>query len=173
MLHIFESRYKQLLKDVEEERIPFGIYFQGKENYHNIGIMVELVDILKRYPGGELDIKVRANRVFKLEWFFDKLNDKLYPGGEVIWVDYSGHDISEEVFIEYSRLVALQNKNHIVELRRMSYEVAAALKLSSKEKLRFIQLEPVEQEKVLMSHIQLHTAIAQQENDEEYNFNLN
>ena len=61
MLHIFEDRYKELLKDVEETNMSFGIYYQNDLNTSNLGTMVDLKEVHKRYEGGELDISVNAN----------------------------------------------------------------------------------------------------------------
>jgi len=173
-LHIFEPRYKQLLEDVERDGIPFGIYFQGTENRLNIGTMVELEKVIKRHAGGELDISVRATRIFKLEWFFENLNDKLYPGGEIEWPNFEDQETSEEVFNEFKILMDIKKPDEIVELPIKTFEVAALLNLRSKEKLELTQMKSSEsQDKILLSHIRLHTAIARQENDSHFNFNLN
>ena len=173
-LHIFEPRYKQLLKDVEEEGIPFGIYFQGTENRLNIGTMVELDKVIKRHSSGELDISIRAIRIFKLEWFFENLDDKLYPGGEIEWPNFEEQEASEEVFNEFRALMDIKNPNEIVELPTKTFEVAASLNLRSKEKLELVQMKSSEnQDRILLSHIRLHLAIARQENDSHFNFNLN
>jgi Lon protease-like protein len=173
-LHIFEPRYKQLLEDVERDGIPFGIYFQGTENRLNIGTMVELEKVIKRHPGGELDISVRAKKIFKLEWFFENLNDKLYPGGEIEWPNFEDQETSEEVFNEFKILMDIKKPDEIVELPIKTFEVAALLNLRSKEKLELVQMKsPESQDKTLLSHIRLYTAIARQENDSHFNFNLN
>ena len=173
-LHIFEPRYKQLLKDVEEEGIPFGIYFQGTENRLNIGTMVELDKVIKRHSRGELDISVHATRIFKLEWFFENLNDKLYPGGEIKWPNFEEQEASEKVFNEFKALMDIKSPNEIVELPKKTFEVASFLNLRSIEKLELVQMKSLEsQDKFLLSHIRLDTAIAKQENDSHFNFNLN
>lgn len=173
-LHIFEPRYKQLLEDVERDSIPFGIYFQGTENRLNIGTMVELERVINRHEGGELDIAVRATRIFKLEWFFENLNDKLYPGGEIEWASFEDQEVSEIVFAEFKALMDIKKSEETIELPRNTFEVAASLNLRTKEKLELVQMKsPESQNKMLLSHIRLHTAIARQENDSHFNFNLN
>ena len=172
-LHIFEPRYKQLLKDVEEEGIPFGIYYQGTENRLNLGTMVELVQVINKYSGGELDISVRATYMFKLEWFFDKLNDKLYPGGEVAWNPIEDRVVSVEVLEEYKNLMSIKYPDDITELPNMTFELATSLNLISKEKLELVQMSPVNQDKILLSHIRLQTAIIKQDKNNQFNFNWN
>jgi Lon protease-like protein len=173
-LHIFEPRYKQLLEDVENDSISFGIYFQGPENKLNIGTMVELDRVINRYSEGELDISVRATRLFRMEWFFENLNDKLYPGGEIEWLNFADEPSTDLVFNEFKELMDLKNPNEIVELPTRTFELAVSLNLRSKEKLELVQMRSHEsQENVLLSHIRLQTAIAKQESDSHFNFNLN
>ncbi|MFO0505619.1 MAG: peptidase, partial [Chryseotalea sp.] len=55
-LHIFEPRYKQLLQDVEERDVRFGIYFDHPINNERLGSFMRLESVIKRYPKGELDV---------------------------------------------------------------------------------------------------------------------
>ena len=66
-LHIFEPRYRQLLEDVEQEGIDFGIYYKSDENKSSIGSKMELVRVVKRYETGESDILVRCTGLFYLD----------------------------------------------------------------------------------------------------------
>lgn len=81
-LHVFEKRYRQLLTDVEEKNITFGIpvLFNGKMTY---GTEIELVEIAKKHENGSSDILCRGKRVFLLKNFTNPMEDKLYAGGEV------------------------------------------------------------------------------------------
>ncbi|NNF34600.1 MAG: hypothetical protein HKN68_10850, partial [Saprospiraceae bacterium] len=136
--------------------------------------MVELERVINRHEGGELDIAVRATRIFKLEWFFDNLKDKLYPGGEIEWASLEDQEISEVVLAEFKALMDLKKPEETIELPNRTFGVAASLNLRTKEKLELVQMKSsVSQNKMLLSHIRLHTAIARQENNNQFNFNLN
>ncbi len=82
-LHIFEPRYRQLIKECEEEGATFGIpaFIDGK--VMEVGTEMELLSVEKRYPDGKLDIKTRGKSLFRVEKFFRTLPDKLYSGAEV------------------------------------------------------------------------------------------
>src|SRR3954463_123054 len=82
-LHIFEPRYRQLLIDAEERDMTFGIYFNHTMNAEKLGSLVKLESIIKRYDGGESDIIVKCQDLFRMETLFRTFKDKLYPGGEV------------------------------------------------------------------------------------------
>lgn len=85
-LHIFEQRYQQLIEDCEEGRITFGIptYLNKRLEY---GTEMELLKVVKRYPSGASDIICKGIRVFKLTDFYNRLNDKLYAGAVVHFLD--------------------------------------------------------------------------------------
>lgn len=85
-LHIFEERYKQLIKDCREEAVTFGIpvYIYDSIAY---GIEVQLVEVVTTYENGELDVVCVARQVFEIKNFEKKMSGKLYAGGEVRFLD--------------------------------------------------------------------------------------
>lgn len=82
-LHIFEPRYKQLILDAQRDNIKFGIPTYKEEDNMTHGTEVELLQIVKSYPDGKMDVKTKGLRVFKLLDFNPKKKDKLYPEGDV------------------------------------------------------------------------------------------
>lgn len=100
-LHIFELRYQQLLEDCEEGRITFGIptYINKRLEF---GTEMELLKVVKRYPSGSSDIICKGVRVFKLIDFYNKLDDKLYAGAVVHFIDTidDGTVVLREKFID-------------------------------------------------------------------------
>ena len=82
-LHIFEPRYRQLMKECEEENITFGIPAFINGSVQEYGTELELVEIVKRYPDGKLDVKTRGIGIFRIEEFYSRSPNKLYPGAKV------------------------------------------------------------------------------------------
>lgn len=85
-LHIFEDRYKQLINDCREEAMTFGIpvFFN---NTMTFGTEIQLVEVVNTYAGGEMDVVGVGRQIFKIDTFADKFNGRLYPGGEVTFLD--------------------------------------------------------------------------------------
>ncbi len=88
-LHIFEDRYKQLIKESLESESGFGIpcYEKGRIEALEYGTEVEIEDLVKTYDSGEIDISTRATRVFRVVTFENPAIGKLYAGGEVSFLD--------------------------------------------------------------------------------------
>ncbi|MCM4165594.1 MULTISPECIES: LON peptidase substrate-binding domain-containing protein [unclassified Arenibacter] len=86
-LHIFEERYKQLIRDVREESSNFGVpvYIDGEMTY---GTELELKEIVKTYDTGEMDIVCVGRRLFKINTFQKNMDGKLYAGGDVEFLPY-------------------------------------------------------------------------------------
>jgi hypothetical protein len=82
-LHIFEPRYKQLVKDCEEQNITFGIpaFIDGR--IQEYGTELELVKVEKRYTDGQLDIRTEGIAIFLVEEFFSRAPGKLYSGANI------------------------------------------------------------------------------------------
>lgn len=85
-LHIFEERYKQLIKDCRNEAVTFGIpvYIYDEIAF---GTEVQLVEIVNTYEGGEMDIVCVGRQVFKISSFENNMDGKLYPGGDVEFLE--------------------------------------------------------------------------------------
>lgn len=82
-LHIFEARYKQLILDCYGMQTRFGIPIYIEERVQPYGVEMELLEIVKRYPDGKMDIRAQGKRVFFVHNFKDTMGDKLYAGGDV------------------------------------------------------------------------------------------
>jgi len=85
-LHIFEERYKELIRDCRKEAITFGIpvYIYDSVAY---GTEVQLVEVVTTYDSGEMDVTCVARQVFKITSFERQMPGKLYAGGEVRFLD--------------------------------------------------------------------------------------
>lgn len=109
-LHIFEPRYRQLIQDAEQEGIAFGVPTVIKGEVKPIATEVKLLEVSKRYPGGECDIKTIGQRIFRIKAFQPKLSPKLYAGGEVN-------------FLEVDTNESLVLNQEIVELLKKIYQM--------------------------------------------------
>ncbi len=82
-LHIFEPRYKQLIRECDENGITFGIPTFLDDKVMNIGAELKLLSITKKYENGEMDIKTKGIGIFKMKEFYSTVNDKLYSGADI------------------------------------------------------------------------------------------
>ena len=65
-LHLFEPRYLQLSADCINNNESFGTPYQGKTTLSELGSLVKIVQILKKYDNGEMDILIECTNNFKI-----------------------------------------------------------------------------------------------------------
>ena len=65
-LHIFEPRYKELVKECFEIKKPFGIPAVINGHVAEYGTLVSIREIAKEYENGELDIVTEGTIVFRI-----------------------------------------------------------------------------------------------------------
>ncbi|HRP32453.1 MAG TPA: LON peptidase substrate-binding domain-containing protein [Agriterribacter sp.] len=82
-LHIFEPRYKQLIKECFSDVKPFGIPAVINNQIAEMGTLVRIQDIVKVYDNGEMDIRVKGAMVFRVLELIKRIPDKLYSGAIV------------------------------------------------------------------------------------------
>ena len=102
-LHIFEQRYQELLKHVEEKQSNFGIPFIREIGDLKYGSLMRLVEVKKRYISGESDIIVECVGLFKLVEFNPKDPEFLFPSGNIIELQqYNSWSASETLQEEWN-----------------------------------------------------------------------
>lgn len=108
-LHIFEDRYKQMIADVQESGIEFGIVLAKDEGIVNIGCTAVVDRIVRRYPDGRLDLIVLGKRRFRI----DSLDQDLaYLRAEVEFVADEEADAPSELKL---RAMAVSEKLREIE----------------------------------------------------------
>jgi len=82
-LHIFEPRYRQLVRECLEQNITFGIPPYLNDSLGELGTEMRLLGVEQTYSSGELDIRSKAVGVFRINKFYRQAPGKLYAGGLV------------------------------------------------------------------------------------------
>lgn len=160
-LHIFESRYKQLIVECRDEGITFGIPTFVSGSVSKIGTEVSLVRILETYDTGEMDIVVRGERVFQIDTFQADLPGKLYSGAKVTFQENDPQADPEternliEGYDELSRLLRNGEPEPLGPMPNLSFEVGPRVGLSLGQRLTMLRMnKESERQAFLMQHIE-------------------
>ena len=86
-LHIFEPRYKQLIKECHQGKKPFGIPSVIENKLQENGTLVNITELSKEYDNGEMDIKTQGEKIFRVLEILKEVPDKLYSGAIVNYPD--------------------------------------------------------------------------------------
>jgi len=65
-LHVFEPRYKEMIKECLDENRQFGIIRSHDESMATIGCTAEILNVLKKYPDGRMNILTEGRKRFEL-----------------------------------------------------------------------------------------------------------
>lgn len=65
-LHIFEDRYKEMMGEVLEKGIEFGVVQAGEKGIVNMGCTAVVEKVLREYPDGRLDLLTVGRRRFEI-----------------------------------------------------------------------------------------------------------
>lgn len=89
-LHIFEPRYRQMVKDCLDQKSEFGMLLSMPKGVARVGCTAEIVEVAKRYPDGRMDILTVGRAPFRVVDLFnenpllvghvDYLEDRESPG---------------------------------------------------------------------------------------------
>ena len=83
-LHIFEPRYKKMIKESIENETPFGIVLNNNGSIDNIGCSLSVTKIIKHYKTGEYDLIATGNKCFQV---LDKVKKEDLWIGDIEYMD--------------------------------------------------------------------------------------
>ena len=83
-LHIFEPRYKKMIKESIENDTPFGIVLNNNGSIDNIGCSLNVTKIIKHYKTGEYDLIATGNKCFQV---LDKVKMEDVWIGDIEYMD--------------------------------------------------------------------------------------
>ena len=146
-LHIFEPRYKQLIKDCINQKKPFGIPSVINDKVMEFGTMMEITEVSKEYEDGKMDIKTKGVHVFRMLEIVKEIPEKLYSGGIVSYL-YDHRNGSQKMM---TMLIAEMRKLH-TELgihkempkkddELSSFDIAPHVGLSMEDEYQLLQYE--------------------------------
>ncbi len=91
-LHIFEPRYKQLIEECSAAGKTFGIPSVFTEVLNEYGTEMEILEVSKTYENGEMDIKTRGVKIFRIIEVLREVPDKLYSAAVVYEMEHLPYD---------------------------------------------------------------------------------
>jgi len=144
-LHVFEARYKELVKDCIAEKKPFGIPSVIHKVGDELGTLMEIVEVVKEYDNGEMDVRTKAVKVFRILTHVGDIPEKLYGGAIVTYPDNIAEpgdtDIAKTILNEVKRMYALLDvaaKFPKWEKPMISYEIGHTVGLSKEQEYELL-----------------------------------
>ncbi len=151
-LHIFEPRYKELIKECSTNNKPFGVPAILNGQVAEFGTLVSIIEIAKEYDNGEMDIITKGSAVFRILEIIKKIPDKLYSGAIVNYPENSEVYPRKELMVavikairELHRILHISKDFHKPDDELDSYDIAHHAGLSLEEEYELLSLFREEQ----------------------------
>lgn len=159
-LHIFEPRYKQLINECFSDAKPFGIPTIINNKLGEMGTLVKVVDIVKTYDNGEMDIKTKGQRIFRILEVIKSVPDKLYTGAIVNYPDNAeqgNRDLMQRVvngIRELHKMLNITKSFRKPDEQLTAYDVAHHAGLSIEEEYELLGLtQELQRQEYLKRHL--------------------
>ncbi|MCA6462342.1 MAG: LON peptidase substrate-binding domain-containing protein [Chitinophagaceae bacterium] len=145
-LHIFEPRYRQLIRECKEENKAFGIPPVIANRVQETGSIVEIKEVVTEYDDGRMDIRVQGIRIFRMLEVVKTIPDKLYSGAIVHYPD--NRMTSNSVLLtgvlaairELHRRLNVTKKFRLPDEQLCSYDLAHHAGLSLEQEYELLEL---------------------------------
>lgn len=117
-LHIFEPRYKEMIRECLANDAPFGVVRALEQGIAEVGCTAEIVTVTKKYPDGRLDLIAEGRKRFEV---LEVNEQRSFLQAEVLLVpDEPGDALQEE------RVRAVQLHLEILSLAGAVQDISAA-----------------------------------------------
>ncbi|HTZ46089.1 MAG TPA: LON peptidase substrate-binding domain-containing protein [Verrucomicrobiae bacterium] len=145
-LHIFEPRYRRMVRECLDEKAPFGMLLALPNGLAHVGCTAEILEVTKRYDDGRMDIITVGRQPYRILDLFS--DDPLLQGT----IDYLEDDdcllkhencekLVELYEVCYTLLFSGMPPNFdATPPERLSYAVAGALPLDLLWKQQVLEL---------------------------------
>jgi ATP-dependent Lon protease len=175
-LHIFEPRYRRMVRDCLDRKSEFGMLLALSDGVAGTGCTAEILEVVKRYDDGRMDILTVGREPFRVVEIFTQLP---LLEGHVDYLDDQYSAASEQVrkhlrelydachtmiFGDYPREATDSN-----EAERLSYTIASKLPMDLLWKQRILELRSeAERQERLLAYLRdwaphLQRAVSQQQ----------
>lgn len=159
-LHIFEPRYKQLIQECSKNGKQFGIPTVINNKVNEMGTLMQLTEISKLYDNGEMDIKTKGIKVFRILEVVKEVPDKSYSGAIV---NYPDNEEQGNRALMASVIKGIRELHNVLKVNKdfkkpdeelWSYDVAHHAGLSLQEEYELLQLmQELQRQEYLKRHI--------------------
>jgi Lon protease-like protein len=161
-LHIFEPRYKQLVKESFEAKKPFGVPAVVNNQLQEMGTLVQVTEIVQVYENGEMDIKTEGLAIFRVLEMIKLVPDKLYSGAIVNYppnmMVTANRDLMEKIVLgikELHRLLNITKDFRKPDEELNSYDVGHHAGMSLDEEYELLGLmQEIQRQEYIKRHLQ-------------------
>src|SRR5208282_3315205 len=133
-LHIFEPRYKEMIRECSEKKQRFGVVLAEEDGLAEVACTAEILEIAKTYENGEMDIVTVGRQVCRI---LEVLEERAFYEADVEFLEEG----SPPKQVPSTALLQLYEKCHQAAFERppdraalakapvVSYHIAGALPL--------------------------------------------
>ena len=178
-LHIFEPRYREMIGECLESQKPFGVLFAGEGRLHSVGCTADIMEVLKRYEDGRMDILTRGSRRFLVEAYSE---ERVFLQGKVRFleeispgIDEADADLMQKAVSFLKKILLAVSREadagglEKLDAAQLSYLIAASGGFNAGEKQAFLEINAprerlmrqLELEKTVIDRVEVNKRLTQ------------
>jgi Lon protease-like protein len=149
-LHIFEERYKIMIQECLDDKKEFGVIYSKDNRIQTVGCTAKILQILKKYDDGRMDILTQGVRRFKIK---ELSEERIYLESDVTFLeDIEESETDELVNLSKEGIKLLKdlerltlNKNDLSFIEKLdigiiSFIISGLSGLTMNEKQQFLEM---------------------------------
>ncbi len=145
-LHIFEPRYRKLIASCEDDGTSFVLVPIVDEKISQLGTVLKLKTIVKRYEDGRMDVICRGTHTFKIEKFLAEPSYAQAHRGSGMYIE---RDDTSELVLQERLLTCYTRLHTVIHTERqpalhaespLSYQIAHTCGMNAAQQVKLLEL---------------------------------
>ncbi len=141
-LHIFEERYKDLIRECLDDDGEFGLVYADESGIRKIGTRAAVLEVLTRFEDGRMNVLIEGKDRFEL---LELTSGKSFQTGDIVPIedvedsaDASTVERARALFDRLREMTASEVKVPDAGTPQLSYVLAARVELAAEAKLELL-----------------------------------
>jgi Lon protease-like protein len=152
-LHIFEERYKQMIGRCLDRNEEFGIVYFNGEGIEEVGCTAEILEVLKRYDDGRMDIITRGQKRFAV---ISVSESETYMQAKIVYLADEAEEETEDFErLAHEGLILLEeldmlmgkeeeySESEVLDFRQISFLIPSHSGFTPDEKQKFLEMTSI------------------------------
>jgi len=141
-LHIFEERYKDLIRECLDDDGEFGLVYADESGIRKIGTRAAVLEVLTRFEDGRMNVLIEGKDRFEL---LELTSGKSFQTGDIVPIE-DVEDLADASTVERARalfdrlreMTASDVEVPDAGIPQLSYVLAARVELAAEAKLELL-----------------------------------
>ncbi|MGI9657905.1 MAG: LON peptidase substrate-binding domain-containing protein [Gaiellaceae bacterium] len=144
-LHIFEERYKELVRECLDAEQPFGLILVEDDEVAGVGTLAHVAELTRQFPDGRMNIVIEGAQRFRV---IETTSGRSFATAQIHLFEDDGADATAEeidelleAFADLAKAAEAETPTVTAEAATLSFQLAALVELENGPRQELLEID--------------------------------